>query len=221
MTDPALLRAELVVRTIAETAVEHEAHFCELDAAAGDGDLGYSLARGFGQLLERWDELAPADVAGLLKRSATILSGRIGGTSGPLWGKAFLRAGAALDGVAQPRPADVVAALRSALEGIRRRGQAEVGDKTLLDALVPAVDRLEEELAAGAPGGEALAAAATTAREAAEATRGMLARRGRAAYSGERSRASVDAGAVAVAVMLEAVAASWHAAELDPTGEAR
>jgi dihydroxyacetone kinase phosphoprotein-dependent L subunit len=212
MSDEALRTGEGIVRTIAETAMENEKYFSELDAVVGDGDFGYSLARGFGKLLEGWDEMEYEDVAGLLKKTAIVLSGRIGGTSGPIWGTAFLRAGAALNGKPDPSGDDVIAALRASIEGIKQRGNADVGDKTLLDSLVPAVDRLEAELAGGASAGNALAAAAAAARESADATKGMLAQRGRAAYSGERSRESVDAGAVGVAVMFEAVSRSWSGA---------
>jgi dihydroxyacetone kinase/dihydroxyacetone kinase-like protein len=108
--------------------------------------------------------------------------------------------------------------LRAAVEGIKARGQAELGDKTLLDALVPATDALERELDAGNGGTAAIQAASAAAREAAEATKDMVARRGRAAYTGERSRGSVDAGATAVAVMLERISAAWAAAESEEDG---
>ena len=120
--------------------MENEKYFCDLDAVVGDGDFGYSLARGFGKLLEDWDAMEYDDVAGLLKKTAIVLSSRIGGTSGPIWGTAFLRAGGALNGKPEPTGDDVIAALRAAIEGIKQRGNADVGDKTLLDALVPAVD---------------------------------------------------------------------------------
>jgi dihydroxyacetone kinase len=107
----------------------------------------------------------------------------------------------------------VIAALRAAIEGIKQRGNTDLGDKTLLDALVPAVDELEKALEEGAP--DALPRAAATGREAAEATKGMLAQRGRAAYTGERSRDSVDAGAIGIAVMLEAVSKAWQESELE------
>jgi phosphoenolpyruvate---glycerone phosphotransferase subunit DhaL len=103
-----------------------------------------------------------------------------------------------------------VAMLRAAIEGIKTRGQSDVGDKTLLDALVPFTDQLEQELRSGADGVAALAAAADTARKAAEATTGMVAKRGRAAYTGERSRGSVDAGAMAVAVITDRVSKAWE-----------
>jgi phosphoenolpyruvate---glycerone phosphotransferase subunit DhaL len=209
MSDTALTDAQRVVRTIAQTAIDNEQYFCDLDAVVGDGDFGYSLARGFEKLIEDWDKLEYDDVAGLLKKTAVVLTSRIGGTSGPIWGTAFLRAGAALNDKPSPSGDDVVAALRASIEGIKQRGNSDVGNKTLLDSLVPAVDTLERELQAGRPAAEALAAATTTAQEAAEATKGMLAQRGRASYSGERSRDSVDAGAVGIAVMFDAVTRAW------------
>jgi dihydroxyacetone kinase-like protein len=209
MNDTALSDAQRVVRTIAQTAIDNERYFCDLDAVVGDGDFGYSLARGFEKLVEDWDKLEYDDVAGLLKKTAVVLTSRIGGTSGPIWGTAFLRAGSALNDKPSPSGDDVVAALRASIEGIKQRGNSDVGDKTLLDSLVPAVDTLERELQAGRPAAEALAAATATAQEAAEATKGMLAQRGRASYSGERSRDSVDAGAVGIAVMFDAVTRAW------------
>jgi len=213
VSETALSQAELVVRVIAQTAVGNETYFCELDAVVGDGDFGYSLARGFEVVLGDWDAMEYSDVGGLLKKTAITLSKRIGGTSGPIWGTAFLRAGGALTNVTDPGGADIIAALRAAIEGIKQRGSTDLGDKTLLDALVPAVDELEAALGEGA--GAALERAAAKARESAEATKGMVAQRGRAAYTGERSRDSVDAGAIGVAVMFEAVMKAWREAGLE------
>ena len=200
-----LARTELVVRTIAQTAVDNETYFGELDSVVGDGDFGYSLARGFEKVLEGWDDIDRTDVGTFLKKTGMIISSRIGGTSGPIWGTAFLRAGMTA-GAGELDGAKVVAMLRAAIEGIKTRGQSDVGDKTLLDALVPATDALEEALRSG---GNAAQAFATTAREKADATKTMQARRGRASYTGERSIGSVDAGATAVAVMAEQIAAGW------------
>ncbi|HWK26077.1 MAG TPA: dihydroxyacetone kinase subunit DhaL [Solirubrobacter sp.] len=209
----ALSRAELVVRTVAQTAVDNETYFCELDAVVGDGDFGYSLARGFEIVLSDWDTLGYEDPGGLLKKTAIVLTKRIGGTSGPIWGTAFLRAGTKLG--AEPTSADVIEALRASIEGIKQRGNTDLGDKTLLDALVPAVDELETALAEEASAGAAIERAAAVARTAAEDTKGMLAMRGRASYTGERSRDSVDAGAVGVAVMFEAVSSAWRESEME------
>ena len=213
MSDTSLSRAELVVRTIAQTAVDNETYFCELDAVVGDGDFGYSLARGFEIVISDWDELGYEDISGLLKKTALVLTKRIGGTSGPIWGTAFLRAGASLSDTPEPDGGEVIAALRASIEGIKQRGNSDLGNKTLLDALVPAVDELEKAMGEGAP--DALARAAATGRQAAEGTKGMLAERGRASYTGERSRDSVDAGAIGVAVMLEEVSKAWQEAGLE------
>lgn len=210
MSDTHLARGELVVYAIAQTTVDNEKYFCDLDAVVGDGDFGYSLARGFEVVISDWDSLEYSDIGGLLKRVAIILSKKVGGASGPIWGTAFLRAGGSLAGADDPTGEQVIAALRSAIEGIKQRGTCDLGDKTLLDALVPAVDELEAALPEGPD--VALERAAATARERAEATKGMLAKRGRASYTGERSRDSVDAGAIGVAVLLEAVSKAWSEA---------
>jgi phosphoenolpyruvate---glycerone phosphotransferase subunit DhaL len=213
MSETPLNQAELVVRTIAQTSVDNEKYFSELDAVVGDGDFGYSLARGFEIVLRDWDEMEYDDIGGLLKKTALILTKRIGGTSGPIWGTAFLRAGVTLAPTPEPSSAEVIAALRAAIDGIKQRGGTDLGDKTLVDALVPAVDELEKALDEGAP--DALPRAAAAARKAAEDTKGMLAKRGRAAYTGDRSRDSVDAGAMGIAVMLEAVSKAWEEAGLE------
>jgi dihydroxyacetone kinase/dihydroxyacetone kinase-like protein len=106
---------------------------------------------------------------------------------------------------------DVIAMFRSAIEGIKKRGETDLGDKTLLDALVPAVDQLEKSFKEGKDSTTAIEAATIVARERAEATRPMLAKRGRAAYTGERSIGTLDAGAVAIAVIFENVSEAWKA----------
>ncbi|WP_328583703.1 dihydroxyacetone kinase subunit DhaL [Streptomyces sp. NBC_00370] len=202
---------EFVVRTIARTAVDNERAFSDLDAVAGDGDFGYSLARGFEIVLADWDTFDRETPATFLKKVAMVISKRVGGTSGPLWGTAFLRAATALGERTDVSGEDAVAMLRAATEGIKARGRSDVGDKTLLDALVPMTDALEQALSGGAGGPAELAGiAASTARKAADATTPMQAMRGRQSYTGERSIGSPDPGAVAVAVMAERVAAEWN-----------
>ena len=200
---------EFVVRTVALTAVDREKEFGDLDAVVGDGDLGYSLARGFEKVLHDWDAFKRDDVPTFLRQIATTISGRIGGTSGPLWGTAFLRASAAAKGFETIDGTAAVAMLRAASEGIKARGGASLGDKTLLDALIPATDELERQIAAGATPSDCRAAFAKTARERADATSVLEARRGRASYTGERSIGSPDAGAVAVAIIIERITADW------------
>ena len=203
-------QVDLVVRTIAQAAVDNEKYFGDLDAVVGDGDFGYSLARGFENVLAGWDDVDRTDIGTFLKKIGMVITARIGGTSGPIWGTAFMRAGMTAGATDTLTGEQVVAMLRSAIEGIKARGRSDVGDKTLLDVLVPVTDRLEAEVSAGSDAAQALAAVAVTAREAAEATVDMVARRGRASYTGERSRGSVDAGAMGVAVLIERVDEAWQ-----------
>jgi dihydroxyacetone kinase-like protein len=212
MSDAQFADVEAVVHTIAATAVANEKYFGDLDAVVGDGDFGYSMARGFELVLSGWDDFDRTDIGTFLKKIAIVITSRIGGTSGPIWGTAFLRAGTTAGAVTALDGDQVVAMLRAAVAGIKQRGKSDLGDKTLLDALEPAVDTIEEQIKAGHPAAEVLRAAAVTARDRAEATIEMIAKRGRAAYTGERSVGTLDAGAVAVAVMLEALAEQWNPA---------
>ena len=197
---------ENVVHTIATTAVENEKYFGDLDSVVGDGDFGYSMARGFELVISGRDDFDRTDIGTFLKKVAVMITSRIGGTSGPIWGTAFLRAGTTAGAASELEPEQVLAMLRAAAEGIKARGKSDVGDKTLLDALVPATDSIERSLADGLDAQATLQAAAQVARESAEATRPMVAKRGRASYTGERSIGTLDAGAVGVAVMFAAVA---------------
>ncbi|MDT7623233.1 MAG: phosphoenolpyruvate---glycerone phosphotransferase subunit DhaL [Pseudonocardiales bacterium] len=204
---------EFVVHTIAQTAVDNEREFCDLDSVVGDGDFGYSLARGFEIVLADWDTFDRSAPAVFLQKIALVITKRVGGTSGPIWGTAFLRAASAVKGKAELTGDDVVAMLRAAAEGIKARGKSDLGDKTLLDSLIPMTDTIEETLAAqpASTSAEIAKAAAATARATADATSRMQAMRGRASYTGERSIGSPDAGAVAVAVMAERIADTWPA----------
>lgn len=202
-------RIEQIVKTIATTCIENEAYFCELDSAAGDGDFGYSLARGFENVLDGWDDYDRSDPATFLLKVAMTMSSRIGGTSGPIWGTAFIRAAGAITGRTELSGSDAVAMLRAAIEGIKSRGGADVGDKTLLDALVPLTDAIAAELAAGGDAQSALKAGVAAAQGGVETTKLLQARRGRASYTGERSIGSPDPGAVAVAVLAERISTSW------------
>ena len=208
MSTADLADVEAVVRTIATVAVDNEKYFGDLDAVVGDGDFGYSMARGFELVLSGWDDFDRTDIGTFLKKIAVVITSRIGGTSGPIWGTAFLRAGATAGTADRLEPELIIKMLRASIAGIMARGKSDVGDKTLLDALVPAVDTLQERVSTG-DAAAALRAAATVARERAEATRSMQAMRGRASYTGERSIGTLDAGAIAVAVMFEALADQW------------
>lgn len=200
-----------VVRSIAQTAVDNEKEFGDLDAVVGDGDFGFSLARGFEKVLEELDGYPDETPAALLQATAMTLSSRLGGTSGPIWGTAFLRAAMTAKGTDHLDGVLVVAMLRASAEGIKARGKAELGDKTLLDALIPATDELENAVTSGADAETAVSRFAVAMRAAAEKTSELQAMRGRASYSGARSIGSPDAGAMALAVIAERLAQQWPA----------
>src|SRR5580692_6216329 len=121
MSEADLADVEAVVRTIATVAVDNEKYFGDLDAVVGDGDFGYSMARGFELVLQGWDDFDRTDIGTFLKKVAVVITSRIGGTSGPIWGTAFLRAGAAAGTAQVLSPGQVVEMLRAAIGGIKAR----------------------------------------------------------------------------------------------------
>jgi dihydroxyacetone kinase phosphoprotein-dependent L subunit len=214
MAQPALDDVDLVIKTMAKTIVDNAEYFAQLDSVVGDGDFGFSLRNGFEVVDSDYDTFDHSSVGAVLKKIGLVISGKVGGVSGPIWGTAFLRAGITAGDRTELDGADVIAMLRASIEGIKTRGGSDLGDKTLLDALVPAVDSLEASLAdpatAADHGVAAIQKAADVAVQAAEDTKPMIAKRGRAAYTGERSIGSVDAGATAIGVIFQAISAAWR-----------
>ncbi|HVB54143.1 MAG TPA: dihydroxyacetone kinase subunit DhaL [Candidatus Acidoferrales bacterium] len=214
MTVSTLDEMDLVLKTMAQTIVDNAVYFADLDSVVGDGDFGYSLRNGFEVVVSDYATFDHSSAGALLKKVGFVLSGKVGGVSGPLWGTAFLRAASAAGDKTELSSTDVVTILRAAVTGIMQRGGASLGEKTLLDALVPAVDTLEAGLIGPGAGHDqgirALQEAADVATKAAEATKPMLAMRGRAAYTGERSIGSVDAGATAIGVILQSISTAWR-----------
>src|SRR5262245_11639120 len=211
MAEPALDDLDLVITTMATTIVDNADYFAHLDSIVGDGDVGYSLRNGFEVVASDYETWDRSSVGAVLKKIGVTISGKVGGVSGPIWGTAFLRAGVAAGDKTELTTDDVIALFRAAIGGIKQRGDSDLGDKTLLDALVPAVDSPESSFAdpatASDHGVAALQRAADVAVQAAEDTKPMIAKRGRAAYTGERSIGSVDAGATAIGVIFQAVSA--------------
>lgn len=185
---------------VAATVREHEEELTELDAAIGDGDHGANLARGFGKVEQKLASDSPATPAALFKLVGMTLIGSVGGASGPLYGTFFLEAGKAAGDDASLDDAALVNCLAAGLAGVRARGKAGAGDKTMVDALTPAIDALQS--------GKSLAEAASAARAGVEATKPLVARKGRASYLGDRAIGHADPGATSSALLLEALAAS-------------
>jgi dihydroxyacetone kinase-like protein len=208
MSDAVTLEGLLAwVRGFAALIGENKEQLTQLDAAIGDADHGTNMDRGMTAVLAVLDDGdPPASAAALFKQVGMTLVSTVGGASGPLYGTFFLRFATAAGEVSGLDPKGFAAALRAGLDGIVARGKAEAGDKTMYDALAPAVAALDDAL----EGGEDLDAALRAARDAAEAGRDatipMLARKGRASYLGERSVGHQDPGATSVALLVRTAA---------------
>jgi phosphoenolpyruvate---glycerone phosphotransferase subunit DhaL len=195
-----------VVQEMAAAMEEHRKHLTQLDSAVGDGDHGNNMHRGFQAALERLEGTDPQTPSDALKAVSMALVNKVGGAAGPLYGTAFLRASTALSSKEDLSPEDVAGALEAALGGIKQRGKAEVGDKTIVDALEPAVEAAKEAASSGGGAGEVFRAAAEAAEEGAEETVPLTARRGRASYLGPRSAGHMDPGARSTYLLLDAAA---------------
>jgi phosphoenolpyruvate---glycerone phosphotransferase subunit DhaL len=193
------------IRAVAKVVAEHRVELIQLDRAIGDGDHGENLDRGFQAVVSKLDESTPDTPAAVLKLVATTLISKVGGVAGPLYGTAFLRAATALGSVDELGVAEVTEALRAALGGVVARGKAELGDKTMVDALDPAVRAAEGEQGSVAA---VLSAAADAAATGAESTVPLVARKGRASYLGERSAGHLDPGARSTTLLLRSFADS-------------
>jgi len=195
-----------VVREMAATMEEHRKFLTRLDSEIGDGDHGTNMRRGFLAALERLENTDPASPADALKAVSMALIGKVGGAAGPLYGTAFLRASTALAGKQEISAKDAADALNEALAGVKQRGKAEAGDKTMADALTPAAEAAKEAADSGGSVSAVFRAAAEAANEGAEATVPLTARRGRASYMGERAVGHKDPGAASTHLLLDAAA---------------
>ncbi|WP_049659692.1 dihydroxyacetone kinase subunit DhaL [Kitasatospora sp. MY 5-36] len=196
--------AEAWVRAIAAAVEKERARLTDLDSAIGDGDHGSNLQRGFAAALTALDGLQPAGPGAVLTKTGTTLISKVGGASGPLYGKAFRAIGAALPDPAGP--AAVAEALSAGLDAIRLLGKAAPGDKTIVDAWTPAVAAFRATAATGADLPTAAAAAAEAAEQGARDTIPLQARKGRASYLGERSIGHQDPGATSTALVFRTLA---------------
>jgi dihydroxyacetone kinase-like protein len=195
-----------VVKEMAAAMEENRKHLTKLDSEIGDGDHGNNMHRGFQAALERLEGTEPQTPADVLKAVSTALVGKVGGAAGPLYGTAFLRASTSLSGKEDLSSEDVAEAMEAALGGVKQRGKAEEGDKTMIDALAPAVAAAKEAAPSGKGVGEVFREAAEAAGEGSEATVPLTARRGRASYLGERAAGHMDPGARSTYLLLDAAA---------------
>jgi triose/dihydroxyacetone kinase / FAD-AMP lyase (cyclizing) len=206
-----------LIDKMSEVIIENEVPFCELDSHAGDGDFGMSVAKGFRQLKREWHSILEQDdltIGSFLDACSIVIMEHCGGASGPIWGSAFRAAGKAVGDKSAMTVSDFADMLQDAVEGIQRTGErsfgrgAEVGDKTLVDALVPCVDAWSESAVDGTDFKTAFVKGAEAAVEGAEKTKDIVARMGRAGTVGDRSIGHPDAGAYALGVIFTELAES-------------
>ena len=204
------------VRAFAAAIAENKEYLTELDSAIGDADHGINMNRGFQAVLAKLEgdgQGVQADVGALLKTVGMTLVSTVGGASGPLYGTLFLQMGSSAAGKPELSGEDWAAALAAGVAGVQRRGKAELGDKTMIDALVPAVEALRSSLAGGATAGEALHRSTEAARDGMTATIPLVARKGRASYLGERSANHQDPGATSSWLLLRTAEETLAATE--------
>lgn len=202
------------IRALGAEIAHRRSELTHLDQEIGDGDHGENLARGFSAVLTKLRTAEPQTPAEVMALVASTLISTVGGASGPLFGTAFLRASTVLGSATELDGALVAAALVAAREGVVGRGKAELGDKTMIDALSPAADAATAAAQAGSDVAQVLSAAAAAAATGATSTIPLQARKGRASYLGERSIGHIDPGAQSTAYILASLAASaaGHAA---------
>ncbi|MBQ6776483.1 MAG: dihydroxyacetone kinase subunit L [Synergistaceae bacterium] len=189
---------------ISEKITANKDFLTELDREIGDSDHGINMARGFAAVMEK---LSPdeSDIGAVLKKTGMTLLSKVGGASGPLYGTAYMEAGKVMAGKVEAAPEDFNAIFDAAIAGIQKRGKAVKGEKTMLDAIIPAKETYAKKISDGANIVEALEAACKSAREGVEYTKTIIATKGRASYLGERSIGHQDPGATSSTLTLEAI----------------
>jgi dihydroxyacetone kinase-like protein len=197
------------IKAVAGMITENSAYLTQLDSAIGDADHGANMDRGFKAVINKMPEINDKDIGTIFKTVGMTLLSTVGGAGGPLYGTWFLQAGMKTAGKMELSLADWAEALEASLNGIVLRGKAELGDKTMVDALVPAVKALQNALQQNQPIHVALDLSADAAKQGMEATIPLVARKGRASYLGERSAGHQDPGSTSSYLMLKVAAETW------------
>ena len=204
MADITIGDVERAVKTTAATVLRNEIYFCDLDGLAGDGDFGNSLATGFRVIDAELPTIDKSAIGAMLLKISMLVSKHVGGSSGPIWGTGFMKAALVSKGKESVTLAELTDMVGAAVDGIMARGGAKLGDKTLVDALIPVHEVLKKHAAnADADLGAALRDATDAAETAIDATRSLVAHRGRASQVGDRSSGTPDPGIVAIAMILQ------------------
>ncbi|MDT8716919.1 dihydroxyacetone kinase subunit L [Clostridium sp. 19966] len=194
-----------IINEIADKIEENKLYLTELDASIGDGDHGLNLSKGFGAVKEAFNKSESKDIGDVLKKTGMALVSNVGGASGPLYGTAFMKAAVTLSGKQEMNIQDFTNALKAAIDGIKLRGKAVLGEKTMLDALLPAYEKALSLLEKGETHIKVLEEAWKAAEKGALATEGISATKGRASYLGDRSIGHRDPGAASAAIILKTI----------------
>jgi phosphoenolpyruvate---glycerone phosphotransferase subunit DhaL len=197
------------IRALAATYQDHKEDLTQLDAAIGDADHGINMDRGFKAVVAELEKSPPQDIGTLLKTVAMTLIKTVGGAAGPLYGTFFLRAAAVCTDKTELLPADIAELFAAGLEGVLQRGKAQPNDKTMVDALTPAVEAMKQALKNGAGLMQMLDQAAAAAHDGMRRTIPLQARKGRASYLGERSIGHQDPGATSSYLMIKTALETW------------
>ena len=207
MTDSAKVIA--ILKNIIAAIEENAQFLTDLDAAIGDNDHGINMARGFKKVDADLPGLAGKDIGAILKKVGMDLVSTVGGSSGPLYGTAFMKAGAKAAVKNEISLEDFIVMMDEAIGGVQLRGKAVKGEKTMLDAMIPAQEAMKAAAAGGADAAAVLQAGVKAAEEGVEYTKTIIATKGRASYLGERSIGHQDPGATSFTVILQAIAAAY------------
>ena len=210
MSDTAdLAGVDAWIREFARVIGDNAQFLTDLDAAIGDADHGINMNRGMAAVVAALDDAPPPDLAALCKKVGMTLVSSVGGASGPLYGTFFLRMATVVGAVDSVDAAGFAKALRAGVDGVVQRGRAEAADKTMYDALAPALDALDAALTSGADLSSGLQDALSAAEKGRDATEPMVARKGRASYLGQRSVGHQDPGATSAAMLIAAAATTF------------
>lgn len=194
-----------IINKIADVINENKLYLTELDAVIGDGDHGLNMSKGFEAVKEKLTTDDGENIGNILKKVGMTLVSTVGGASGPLYGTAFMKAAPVLNGKSEINMDDFIDALEAALEGVKMRGKSVAGEKTMIDAIEPAVNSLKESKEKGLSSIESLEKAQSVALEGVEKTKEIKATKGRASYLGDRSIGHQDAGATSSYLILKTI----------------
>jgi len=194
-----------IICDIATVMEERKLYLSDLDQAIGDGDHGFNMARGFEVVLQKLKDTTETEIGDLLKTVAMALISNVGGAAGPLYGSMFLKASSAAKGLTQIDLRGFVPLFKEGVLAVQSRGNAELGDKTMMDVLLPVAESLEKDCSAGLSCTEAFANAEKLAKDCMEKTKDIVAKKGRASYLGDRSIGHIDPGAASSYFMIQTI----------------